>query len=190
MPHLRGTLIVGSVMNEDRPDVFGAWQEAASAMTECYMAMLQTCVDATTSTLATSGVERDVERHTTGQSEPITKADTHAAAKSWYRAPYENPYIAMMDDFMRPWRTYTTRDDLPGLPPTAWMMAPWLTVNSMMSMGMPMAPESGQDAAHAVTNPPYRGDSGFAVANIHFPDERSVTLTLPLPWAMWSGQLH
>ena len=81
---------------------------------------------------------------------------------SWYREPVENPYLVVLDEATRPWRTYG-----PVYTPLVPLVGP--SANNALSM-MPWL---------AWTLPP-AGANAFQVN-----DFETVTITLPTPWAFW-----
>ncbi len=85
--------------------------------------------------------------------------------RSWYRQPVENPFLTIMDDALRPWRTF---------------------------MPNPMSAGGGLDPfrlAGEIGNgfSAFHSPSGFAAARIEFPDSRQMQITVPTPWAFWSA---
>ena len=105
------------------------------------------------------------------QSEPKRKAYKPVRregpqTRSWYRPPVENPFLSMMDDVMRPWRTLMP--DHSGHPQN-------------LSQADFFNPKGAAEVFAA-----YHSGSGFMMAQISFPDEKSVSVTMPAPWAFLS----
>jgi hypothetical protein len=96
-----------------------------------------------------------------------TPADwSHQRPQSWYRPPVENPFLSVFDDMMKPWRT---------LVPDHSGHGPHLSGNDVFT------PKGAAEILAA-----YQTGSGFTMAQISFPDEKSVSVTLPAPWAFLS----
>jgi hypothetical protein len=85
---------------------------------------------------------------------------------SWYRPPVENPFLSMMDDAMKPWRT--------------------LIPNHSGHPQHPIEADFFTPKGAAEILAAYQTGSGFTMAQISFPDEKSVSVTLPAPWAFLS----
>ncbi len=101
--------------------------------------------------------------------EPTATATSNAskppkAATSWYRPPVENAFLSMVDDAMKPWRT----------------MIPDHSRNPQHLDEADLFTPHGAAQVMAA----YHSGSGFSMAQISFPDEKSVCVTLPAPWAI------
>ena len=86
--------------------------------------------------------------------------------QSWYRPPVENPFLSAFDDMMKPWRT---------LVPDHSGHGPNLSDSGVFT------PKGAAEILAA-----YQTGSGFTMAQISFPDEKSVSVTVPAPWAFLS----
>lgn len=85
------------------------------------------------------------------------------AGRSWYRPPVQHPFLEMIDDAMKPWRTFV----------------PDHSASTLAGRGTDVF--GAERAAEFMAA--YHTGTGFTMAHISFPDEKSVCVTLPAPWA-------
>ncbi len=169
-----------------------AWTGAAQAYAACYTAWLDMGLKTTAAIMRAGSEYIDGAETTSGAQEERGAAresiaslwafpELPASGVSWYREPTVHPFTAMADEMMRAWRTAMMdaamfgRQDQPGL--AALAGAPWMGLTAMsffVDQALGKAPGADQALSMA---PSYRNDSGFAVANIYFPDDTQVTDT-------------
>lgn len=134
--------------------------------------------------------------------------------QSWYRAPFENPFLAFWDQMLSPWRTYSAS----GWPPSpfsaaqvhgvmmpgaqsqpfdglnvAFAFAPWLQQWGNLAMHTANAMASAETAIGPAGNTP-KGSAAqpgafatIALAKIRFPDNTEVTISVPYLPLIFAG---
>lgn len=153
-----------------------AWKQAADAYlaaADLYAETMRTCWMA--------GADAMIESMQSGmaalpQAAAGMRASDHGkvaekpapAVTSWYRPPVENPYLTLVDDALKPWRTMIP--DHSGHP-------------QHLSEGDLFTPKGAAEILAA-----YHSGSGFTMTQISFPDEKSVCVTMPAPWAFLSAR--
>ena len=172
-------------------DPWAQAMETFAAMTDFYSQAVEAVLVTSTAMMAGS-MERGAEAGgvmlgrqgcETGRCDKANQGDTTTASaytnaytapkipqagRSWYRPPIQHPFIDMMDDLMKPWRTFV----------------PDHSANAVGRRGPDMfGVESAAEVMAA-----YHTGTGFTMAQISFPDERSVCVTLPAPWAFLTAR--
>jgi hypothetical protein len=143
----------------------------AETLQACWMAganaaigSLQSGLDALPKTDATSAAAKP--SGSTGRYANTSTNSANPRPQSWYRPPVENPFLSLFDDMMKPWRTLVP--DHSGHP-------------QHLSEANVFTPKGAAEILAA-----YQTGSGFTMAQISFPDEKSVSVTMPAPWAFLS----
>jgi hypothetical protein len=131
----------------------------AETMQACWMAGAGAMMESLQSSLETLP-----QTDTSAASATSNTSKAPPAATSWYRPPVENAFLSMVDDAMKPWRTMMPNHS--GHPQH-------LTERDLFT------PQGAAEVLAA-----YHSGSGFSMAQISFPDEKSVCVTLPAPWAV------
>lgn len=111
-----------------------------------------------------SGLEALPKADDTGNTATSRSPKSTETATSWYRPPVENPFLSMVDDAMKPWRT---------------MIPNHSSHPQHLSEADLFTPQGAAEVLAA-----YHSGSGFSMAQITFPDEKSVCVTMPAPWAI------
>lgn len=133
------------------------------ASTGAMLGSLQQGMDAGSTALARNGDDRE-GRGTRDVVRAYSAPQITGARGSWYRPPVQNPFLEMIDDAMKPWRTFVPDHSA-----------------SARAAGRPDLFGSEQAAEFMAA---YHTATGFTVAQISFPDDKSVCVTMPAPWAL------
>ena len=136
------------------------WEAGASAA----IGSLQSGLDALPEPCTTDATVENAVWNPYGNRASVDR--TSQRPVSWYRPPVENPLLSMIDDAMKPWRTLIP--DHSGHP------------QHLMESNV-FTPKGAAEILAA-----YQTGSGFTMAHISFPDEKSISVTVPAPWAFLS----
>jgi hypothetical protein len=139
------------------------WKASAEAVIEMTQSGREALPEPEANKVESSDAASDVSASVAQRVRSLTSTSSKTTT-SWYRPPVENPVLSLIDDAMKPWRTMIP--DYSGHPQH-------LTEADLFS------PKGAAEIMAA-----YQSGSGFSMAQISFPDEKSISVTLPAPWAM------
>ena len=176
--------------------MMGAANSFAAACTSAVEANLSMQREALRTWSEAGGEQREAD----AEQPSFTAFEFPKQGRSWYRAPYEHPVLAIWDQMLQPWRTFLPGASMFQTPEQASVFG--LGPNRVpgfdaMGVALSFAPWTNYWAS-AFTNPlwsfqpPRNGSAeqssiaerqvmpGFAIAKVRFADDTEVTMTIPL----------